>query len=108
MKYPGGTFPLVRLWSELRTIPKETLRKPLEIIAFLSKLIRISIYHILTDTMDIMFMKTPIIRSTLAQIIQERQQDFLREEIAKLIRKDGLITLISIIILLGRLIKTIV
>ena len=36
MKYSRGTFPLVRLWSELRTIPTETLQKPLGNITFLS------------------------------------------------------------------------
>ena len=36
MKYSGGTFPLVRLWSELRTIPTENLQKLLENIVFLS------------------------------------------------------------------------
>ena len=34
MEYSGGTFPLVRLWFELRTMHTETLQKPLENIAF--------------------------------------------------------------------------
>ena len=53
-------------------------------------------------------MQISIILSTLVPITQEVQPGFLLGEIAKAIRKDGLKTLVSIMILLGRFIKTIV
>ena len=53
-------------------------------------------------------MKIPMIPGMLAPITQEVSQGFLLEEIVKPIRKDGLITIISIMALLGRSIRIIV